>query len=98
MIEKQTRKSIKHLKIDNELKFYSDEFNQFCNERGIVRYCTIVRTPQQNGIAEWMNRVLLERAQNMLSNVGLGKEFQAEACNIVVFLINKSPLTHQLSA
>lgn len=27
----------------------------------------------------------------MLSNVGLGKEFWVEACNIAVYLINQSP-------
>ena len=38
-----------------------------------------------------MNRTILEKARCMLSNVGLVKEFWAEACNTAVYLINRSP-------
>ena len=51
MIEKQTKKSIQCLRIDNELEFCSDEFNHFCNEHGIVRHHTC-----ENTIAEWHSR------------------------------------------
>ena len=32
-------------------------------------------TPQQNGLAEWMNKTLLERTRAMLKAAGLGKSF-----------------------
>jgi len=48
----------------------------------------VVNTPQQNGVAERMNRTLLERARCMLSNTGLGKEFWVEAISTGCYLVN----------
>ena len=42
----------------------------------------------QNGVAERMNRTLLERARCMLSNAGLDKEFWAEAVSSACYLVN----------
>ena len=53
----------------------------------------IVKTPQQNGVAERMNITLLERACCMLSNVGLSKDFWAGAVSMTCFLVNRSPST-----
>ena len=52
MIENQTRKQVKHLRIDNDLEFCSDEFNVLCKSKGIVRHHTIRHTPQQNGMTK----------------------------------------------
>jgi hypothetical protein len=60
-------------------------------EMSIVRKNLIVHlTPQENGAAERLNRTIMERAQSMLSNAGLGKEFWAEAVNTSMYLINRS--------
>ena len=75
LLENQTRKKVKRLRTDNGLEFCNREFDNFCKAEGIVRHKTVVNTPQQNGIAERMNRTLLERSRSMLSNAGLGKEF-----------------------
>ena len=58
MVEKKTDKSIKFLRIDNGGEFTSLELEQFCKDEGIVRHKTVVYTPQQNGVAERMNRLL----------------------------------------
>lgn len=60
MIEKQTGKQVKRLRTDNGLEFCNDEFNEFCKNKGIARHRTVRMTPQQNGVAERMNRTLLE--------------------------------------
>ncbi|KAG9450470.1 hypothetical protein H6P81_010435 [Aristolochia fimbriata] len=93
MIEKQTGRQIKRLRTDNGLEFSSGEFNKFCKDEGIVRHHTVRHTPQQNGVAERMNRNLLERARCMLSNAGLGKDFWAEATSMACYLVNLSPST-----
>ncbi|KAG8500597.1 hypothetical protein CXB51_004498 [Gossypium anomalum] len=49
-------KTNKILRTDNGLEFSSDEFNRLCKLEGIVRHLTIGHTPQQNGVAERMNR------------------------------------------
>ncbi len=42
---------------------------------------TIPRTPEQNGVAERMNRTLMESVRSMLADSGLPKQFWAEALN-----------------
>ncbi|KAG8480145.1 hypothetical protein CXB51_024902 [Gossypium anomalum] len=48
-------------------------------------------TPQQNGVAEHINRTILEKVRCMLSNAGLGKEFWDEAVTYACHLINRLP-------
>ncbi|RVW19901.1 Retrovirus-related Pol polyprotein from transposon TNT 1-94 [Vitis vinifera] len=49
---------------------------------------TIPGTPQQNGVAEHMNRTLNERARSMRLHVGLPKTFWADAVSTAAYLIN----------
>ncbi|KAG8496414.1 hypothetical protein CXB51_007522 [Gossypium anomalum] len=91
MIEKQTGKQITYLRTDNGLEFCSDEFNRLCKSEGIVRHLTVRHTPQQNGVAERMNRTIMEKVRCMLSNANLPKSFWAEAASTACFLINRSP-------
>nr|GEY54618.1 ribonuclease H-like domain-containing protein [Tanacetum cinerariifolium] len=42
--------------------------NQFCKEKGIKREFSVVRTPQQNGVAERKNKTLIEAARTMLAD------------------------------
>ncbi|KAI4303367.1 hypothetical protein MLD38_039008 [Melastoma candidum] len=90
-VEKQTGKPVKRLRTDNGLEFCGSDFNEFCLKEGIIRHRTVVGTPQQNGVAERMNRTLLEKARCMISNAGLGKDFWAEAVNLACYLVNRSP-------
>lgn len=73
MIEKQIGKQIKHPRIDNGLKFCSNEFNALCKSEGIVRHHTVPHTPQQNSVPERMNRTIIENLRCMLSNASLSK-------------------------
>ena len=75
MVEKQTGRSVKRLRTDNGGEFCSKEFEEFCKNAGIVRHHTVPGTPQQNGVAERMNRTLLERARCMRINAALPKSF-----------------------
>ncbi|GKD77165.1 retrovirus-related pol polyprotein from transposon TNT 1-94 [Tanacetum coccineum] len=53
------RDTVKKLRTDNGLEFCNREFEQLCIESGIARHFTVVGTPQQNGVAERMNRTLM---------------------------------------
>jgi hypothetical protein len=75
MVEKQTEKKVHILRTDNGMEFCSHEFNIFCRKEGIVRHHTIPHTPQQNGVAERMNRTIVSKARCMLSNAGMGRKF-----------------------
>jgi hypothetical protein len=48
-------------------------------------------TPQQNGVAERMNRSIKERARCLRLNAGLAKIFWVDAVSMACYLINRSP-------
>ena len=91
MIETQTGKKIKRLRSYNGIEYTNDPFMKVCEEEGMVRHFTIRKTPQQNGVAERMNRTLLEKVRCMLSNAGLGKQYWAEAVTYACHLVNRLP-------
>ena len=90
-VERKTGKKIKYLRTDNGGEYTYKPFLELCKAEGITRHFTVPKTPQQNGVAERMNRTLLERARSMRLNAGLSKRFWAEAVNMACFLINRSP-------
>ena len=58
---------------------------------GIAQQKTTPYTPQKNGVAERMNRTLMEKERSMLSGTGLGQEFWAKAVETACYLVNRSP-------
>jgi transposase InsO family protein len=56
---------------DNERQFRGNEFEEFRNKLGIERQKNTPCTPQQNGVAERLNMMLMEKARCMLSGAGL---------------------------
>ncbi|GKV17327.1 hypothetical protein SLEP1_g27844 [Rubroshorea leprosula] len=52
---------------------------------------TVPGTPQHNGVAERMNRTIVEKVRCMLKMATLPKPFWDEAANTAVYLINRSP-------
>jgi transposase InsO family protein len=91
LVENQTEKKIKVLRTDNGGEFCGNEFEEFCKKCGIARQKTTPYTPQQNGVAERMNKTLMEKARSMLSGARLGQEFWAEAVGTTCYLVNRSP-------
>ncbi|XP_046977607.1 uncharacterized protein LOC124543428 [Vanessa cardui] len=64
----------------------------FCTEAsGIKHQTSTPYTPEQNGVAERMNRTLVERAKCMLFEAKLQKSFWAEAVATAAYIINRSP-------
>ena len=80
-VENQTGIKVKYLRIDNGCEYRNGKFLQFCKNEGITRHFTVPKTPQQNGVAERMNKTLLERARSWRLHEGLPKSFWAEAVN-----------------
>jgi transposase InsO family protein len=73
LVENQTEKRIKVLRTDNGGEFCGNEFEELCKKCGIEGKKTTPYTPQQNGVAEIMNRTLMGKARCMLNGVRLGK-------------------------
>ncbi|GJZ08691.1 copia LTR rider [Tanacetum coccineum] len=91
LVENQTGRTVKKLRTDNGLEFYNWEFEQLCIESGIFRHLTVDGTPQQNGVAERMNRTLMDKVRCLLIQYGLPKTFWTEVTCMAVYLINRSP-------
>jgi transposase InsO family protein len=91
MVENQTDRKLKCLRSDNGGEYKSVEFVQFFRERGIRRVFTAPYNPEENGVAEWMNRTIQERIDSLLHHFGLTDGFWAEALLTAVHIINMSP-------
>ena len=90
-VETQTGLKIKCLKSDNGGEYESNQFKEFCSENGIRMIKTVPGTPEQNGVAERMNRTLNERIRCMRIQSGLPKVFWADAISTAAYLINRGP-------
>jgi len=90
LIERQTGKKLKCIRSVNGGE-YIGPFDRYCREQGIRHQKTPPKTPQLNGLAERMNRTLVERVRCMLSDAKLPDSFWAEAFNMVAYVINLSP-------
>ena len=63
--------SILTIQSDNGGKFKNGEFEDFCNEEGIVHNFSSLRTPEQNAVVEPKNHTLVEMARMMLTENSL---------------------------
>jgi transposase InsO family protein len=72
LVGNQTKTKITVLRTDNGGEIYRNEFEEFYKKCSIARQRTIPYTPQQNGVAEMMNKISMEKARTMLSGVKLG--------------------------
>ena len=73
MVEKETGLKVKCLRSDNGGEYIDGGFSEYYAAQGIRMEKTIPGTPQQNGVAELMNRTLNERARSMRLHAGLPK-------------------------
>ena len=89
-VERETEKKIKCIRTDNGGE-YIGPFDAYCKQQGIRHQFTPSKTPQLNGLAERMNRTIVERVRCLLSSAKLRKHFWGEALMTAVYLINLSP-------
>src|ERR1700742_4070392 len=88
--ETQHNAKIKRLWSNRGGEYLSDEFSQHLKSKGTERRLTTHDTPQHNGIAESLNRRLLERVRAMLHHSGLPKFLWGEAIIHAVWLKNRT--------
>ena len=88
MVERETGNPLKRLKTDNGGEYISKEFKEYCSKHEKM----VPGTPQHNGVAERMNRTIVEKVRCMLNLAKLPKSFWGEDVKTAVYLINRSPL------
>lgn len=86
---KKTVEELKALRTDNGGEYLSNAFKSYLQDHGIQHQLTIAYTPQQNGVAERMNRTLMDCVRSLLQTAKLEKKFWAEALATAVYVRNR---------
>lgn len=91
LVEKSSGRKLKAIRTDNGGEFTSAKFETYLKTEGVQHELTVPKNPEQNGVAERMNRTLVENTRSMLSNANLPHSFWAEALSTATYLRNRSP-------
>ena len=86
MVERETGRTLKCLRNNNGGEYTSNEFRGYCSKHDIRHIKTVPSTPQHNGVAERMNRTILEKVRSMLKTANLAKEFWGAAVTTACYL------------
>ena len=90
MVTKECGEPIMKLRTDNGGEYMSKDFQAYLTSKGIEHQLTIPHSPQQNGVAERLNRTLMQSAKAMLSHSNLPNKFWAEAVATAAYLRNRT--------
>lgn len=69
LVEKSPERKVKTFRTDRCGEFTSNEFKDFCERKGIERHYTTPYTPQQNGVVERQNRIVVEMVRSSLKEM-----------------------------
>lgn len=86
MVENESGQRIKVLKSDTGGGYESHAFCNFCYYNGIQRKTFVAKTSQQNSVAEWNKRSIMEMVQCMLKICHLIDQFGVEVDNSIFWL------------
>lgn len=78
MAEQQTGRKSKVLRRDYRAEYINRMFRRSLEKDGIRHQKTGPSSPEQNVVAESMNRTLIEKTRTMLNNFQLQKEFDRQ--------------------
>jgi len=81
---------IKRLRSDRGGEYTGNNFTAFLQSQGTERRLTTHDTPQHNGVAESLNRRLLERVRAVLYYSKLPKNLWGEAIHFITWLKNRT--------
>jgi transposase InsO family protein len=98
LVENQTGLKIKSLGSDNGGEFCNKTFDDFLAKNGIIHETTVPYSPQQNGVAERLNRTAIEKARPVLQGTGSGQRYWGEATVTAIYLKNSSPTVAEKDA
>ncbi len=87
--ENRTGRNIKAIRSDGGGEYQSNEFKTFLSQNGIWHQQTCAYTPQQNGVAEQMNRTLKDLLRAMLAHRNVTDAFWAEALCTAAYIRNR---------
>lgn len=93
LMENQTGRKIKILRSDNGREYINNKFIDYFKKNGIKHETSVPHSPSQNGVAERMNRTLVEAARCMISDGQMPESSWAEAVSTAAYIRNRSEST-----
>ena len=87
--ERETGRKVRILRSDRGGEYLASYFQQHVKKHGIQHQLTVAYTPQQNGVAERLNRTLVELVRSMLHHKHLENKFWAEALSTACYIRNR---------
>ena len=91
LVENIHESKIKALRTDGGGEYCSNVFQNYLETNGIIHQVSAPYTPEQNGIAERMNRTVIEMARCLLHTKSLPYVLWAEATRTAVYIRNRTP-------
>jgi transposase InsO family protein len=89
--EAECGRKLRVLRTDNGDEFMAAEFMSYCADEGIQRHYSAPYSPQQNGVVERRNQMVVGMARALLKQRGMHVVFWGEAVVTAVYIINRSP-------
>jgi hypothetical protein len=93
MAERSVGHKLKTFRTDNGGEYTSGEFKKYLQSEGIKHELTVPKNPEQNGVAERVNRTITEMVRCMLADSKLPPKFWAEAMVTATYIRNRCPTT-----
>ena len=90
-VETQTGHKLKKLRADGGKEYVGKQFQNFILESGMELEVTAAHSPSQNGIAERLNRTVVEHARAMIIQRNIPLFLWTEAINYANLVKNRSP-------
>ena len=87
----QTSERLLALHSDRGGEYISGTLKNILDEKGIEHKLTMPGSPQQNGIAERWNWMILDKVRSMVYNAGLSLGFWEMAADAAVHIYNRTP-------
>src|SRR6478735_6834741 len=91
LIKNKFNRPITIIHSDNGGEYKSRFIKNFCEENGIEQKFTVAGNPEMNGVAERMNRTLIEMVRCMLQDSTLQKRYWGEAVLYATYTRNHCP-------
>ena len=93
LVERSSRRRLKVFRTDNGGEYTSNKFEDYLKAEGVRHERTVPKTPEQNGVAERLNRTLVETTRSLLIDSKLPHKFWAEALATAAYIRNRCPTT-----
>lgn len=88
-VKTQLHQKPKIFRSDRGKEYLNNTLQTYLRREGIEPQCTVGYAPEQNGVAERMNRTLVEAARTMMKAADLPVTLWAEAVHTAVYVFNR---------